>query len=79
MTIKTKDLEMKEENKRIKEITKRIENVKSKWELLMLLFLSIKEKRKWWLLPLLIFLAVLSIFMNILSQGSILPAIYTFF
>ncbi len=70
---------MKEENQKTREINKQIENVKSKWELLLLLFLSIKEKRKWWLLPLLLFIAVLSIFMNILGQGSILPAIYTFF
>lgn len=56
-----------------------IKNIKNRLELLFLLFIMIKEKRKWWLLPLLFLLAILSIFINISGNNPILPAIYTFF
>lgn len=55
---------------------KRISNNK---ELLIELFLMIKEHKKWWLLPLLLVLAFLSIFVNLAGNSSILPAIYALF
>jgi len=56
-----------------------LKSVKSRGEFLLALFMMIKERKKWWLLPLLFLLAVLSLFTNILKDGAILPAIYTFF
>jgi uncharacterized membrane protein len=53
--------------------------LKNRWELLYMLFLMIKKNKKWWLLPLLLMLAILSIFVNIFGNQAILPAIYTFF
>lgn len=58
---------------------KKIEEVKNRLELLILLFIMIKERRKWWLLPFLLLLAILSLFINIFNSQPILPAIYTFF
>ncbi|MBZ0165570.1 MAG: DUF5989 family protein [Candidatus Omnitrophica bacterium] len=55
---------------------KRVTNNK---ELLIELFLMIKEHKKWWLLPLLLVLAFLSIFVNLAGNSSILPAIYALF
>ncbi|MBN1913923.1 MAG: hypothetical protein JW788_05935 [Candidatus Omnitrophica bacterium] len=56
-----------------------LKGIKSRREFLLALFIMIKERHKWWLLPLLILLAILSLFTNILKGGTILPAIYTFF
>lgn len=55
---------------------KRVSNNK---DLLIELFLMIKEHKKWWLLPLLLVLAFLSIFVNLAGNSSILPAIYALF
>lgn len=55
---------------------KKINNNK---ELLIELFLMIKEHKKWWLLPFLFVLAFLSIFVNLAGNSSILPAIYALF
>jgi len=68
-----------DKEKKIFELREQLKEVKSRWELLGMLWLSIKLKKKWWLLPLLFLLAILSIFFNILNNYSILPAIYTFF
>lgn len=56
-----------------------LKSMKSRKEFLLALFMMIKERNKWWLLPLLVLLAILSLFTNILKGGTILPAIYTFF
>ena len=53
--------------------------INSNKELLIELFLMIKEHKKWWLLPLLFVLAFLSIFVNLAGNSSILPAIYALF
>ena len=53
--------------------------INSNKELLIELFLMIKEHKKWWLLPLLMVLAFLSIFVNLAGNSSILPAIYALF
>ncbi len=53
--------------------------IKSNWEVLTYLFILIMQSKKWWLLPLLILLAFLSLFVNLSGSQSILPAIYALF
>ncbi|MBL7197055.1 MAG: hypothetical protein ISS47_03035 [Candidatus Omnitrophica bacterium] len=48
-------------------------------EILIQIFILIKETRKWWLLPLFIILIFLSLFISLTGNQSILPAIYTLF
>ncbi len=52
---------------------------KNNRELLLYLFLMIRENRKWWLLPWLLVLGVLSIFVSLTGNASLLPAIYALF
>lgn len=52
---------------------------KSTIKLLVELFILIKVHKKWWLLPLLLVLAFLSIFISLSGNQSILPAIYALF
>lgn len=51
----------------------------SSWDVILLLFVMIKNARKWWLIPLLIVLAFLSIFVRLSGNSSVLPAIYALF
>lgn len=53
--------------------------IESNWDLILFLFIMIKSTRKWWLLPLLIVLAFLSIFVSLTGNTSVLPAIYALF
>lgn len=53
--------------------------ITSNKELLIELFLMIRQHKKWWLLPLLLVLAFLSIFVNLAGNSAILPAIYALF
>ena len=48
-------------------------------DVLLALFVLIKNNKKWWLLPLLIVLAFLSLFVSLSSNNSVLPAIYALF
>ncbi len=48
-------------------------------DLIIYLFLLIKENKKWWLLPLLLVLGFLGLFIGLTGNQSILPAIYAFF
>lgn len=48
-------------------------------ELIIQLFLLIKENKKWWLLPMLAVLALLGLFTGMSGNQSILPAIYALF
>lgn len=48
-------------------------------EVLLFLFLMIRENKKWYLLPLLFVLAILSLFVGLTGNTSILPAIYALF
>lgn len=48
-------------------------------ELLLYLYILIKENKKWWLLPFLIVLGILSLFVSLTGNQSILPAIYAIF
>jgi len=52
---------------------------KNNRELLVYLFLMIRENKKWWLLPWLVVLAFLGIFMSLTGNASLLPAIYALF
>jgi len=53
--------------------------LKSNKDLLIQLFILIKENKKWWLLPLLLVLVFLSLFVSLTGNQSILPAIYALF
>ena len=53
--------------------------MKSNFELLKELLLLIMINKKWWLLPLLLILAFLSLFVSLTGNQSILPAIYALF
>ena len=53
--------------------------IESNWDLILFLFIMIKSTRKWWLLPLLIVLAFLSIFVSLTGNTSVLPAMYALF
>ncbi len=58
---------------------KTLPQMNSNKDLLIYLFLLIKENKKWWLLPLLFVLALLGLFVGLTGNQSILPAIYAFF
>ncbi len=62
-----------------REPEKKIPTLKSNRDLLYYLLIRIRETRKWWLLPLLLLLAVLSMFISFTGNQSILPAIYVIF
>ena len=62
-----------------KKTKKKTSKIKSNFELLMVLFVLIKTHKKWWLLPLLIVLAFLSLFVTLSGNQSVLPAIYALF
>ncbi len=64
-----------ENNKTIKKESR----IKNNIYLLYNLFLLIKQRKKWWLLPLLVILFLLSLFVSLTGNQSILPAIYTLF
>ena len=63
--------------------TKKSDKKKSRFEsnkeLLIMLFILIKENKKWWLLPFLVVLIFLSLFVSLTGNQSILPAIYALF
>jgi hypothetical protein len=46
---------------------------------LMALFRMIHQNRNWWLMPILMVLAFLSLFVSLTGNSSILPAIYALF
>ena len=52
---------------------------KSNRDLILFLLVLIKENRKWWLLPILLALAFLSLFVSLTGNTAILPAIYALF
>lgn len=70
---------MSEEKKQTNIPKPKKSRISSNKELLLELFLMIKQQKKWWLLPLLFVLAFLSIFVNLAGNSSILPAIYALF
>ena len=48
-------------------------------QLIVQLFQMIVATRKWWLLPILFVLAILSLFAALTGSSSVLPAIYALF
>lgn len=52
---------------------------KSNRELLLYLYIQVKQNRAWWMLPLLLVLAFLGLFVSLTGNTSILPAIYALF
>ena len=52
---------------------------KSNWELIKALLMLIIVNKKWYLLPLLIILALLGLFITLTGNHSVLPAIYALF
>lgn len=70
---------MKKEDtrKKIDELKKG--KIKTNKDILLLLFVLIKENKKWWLLPMLLVLAFLSLFVSLSGSQSILPVIYALF
>ena len=53
--------------------------VKSDRELLIYLFVLIRQNGKWWLLPFLFVLGFLGLFVKLTGNTSLLPAIYALF
>ncbi|MFC1698406.1 DUF5989 family protein [Candidatus Omnitrophota bacterium] len=58
---------------------KSFSRLKNNKDLLIELFILIKENKKWWLLPFLLVLALLGLFVSLTGNQSILPAIYALF
>ncbi len=52
---------------------------KTNKDLLMFLFVLIRENRKWWLLPFLFVLGFLGLFVGLTGNTTMLPAIYALF
>ncbi len=69
----------KSEPGEVKQGKKEFPKFKNNREVLWFLFLTIKENRKWWLFPLFIVLAFLSIFVSLTGNSAMLPAIYALF
>lgn len=53
--------------------------MKANNKLLKEIFLLIKENKKWWLMPIFLVFAFLSLFLTLAGGNSILPAIYALF
>ncbi len=51
----------------------------SNWDLLLYLFLRIRENKKYYLIPFWLVLAFLGLFLGLTGNSSILPAIYAIF
>ncbi len=56
-----------------------LKRIKKNNELIVQLFQMIVETKKWWLLPILAVLAMLSLFAALTGGSSVLPAIYALF
>ncbi len=56
-----------------------LKRIKKNNELIVQLFQMIVETKKWWLLPILFVLAMLSLFAALTGSSSVLPAIYALF
>ena len=56
-----------------------IPKINSNRDLLLYLFVQIRQNKKWYLLPLLAILGFLGLFVALTGNSSILPAIYALF
>lgn len=55
------------------------EKFKQNYSMLKEIFVLLKTHRKWWLMPIFLVFAILSMFIVLVGGGSILPAIYAIF
>ena len=53
--------------------------IRNDFEIIKLIFIMIKENKKWWLLPLLFVLGFLGLFASLIGGSSVLPVLYTLF
>ncbi len=53
--------------------------MKGRFELLRDIVTLLRERRKWWLLPVIIFLAVFGILLVLTGSSAVAPFIYTLF
>jgi hypothetical protein len=60
-------------------VSQQVVQFKNNRDLLLYLFLLIRQNRKWWLLPFLFVLAFLGLFVSLTGNTSLLPAIYALF
>jgi len=56
-----------------------LKRIKKNNQLIVQLFQMIVETKKWWLLPILFVLVLLSLFAALTGSSSVLPAIYALF
>ena len=56
-----------------------LERLKESKSILLEIYSMIKENKKWWLMPIFIVFAVLTLFLTLVGGGSVLPAIYALF
>ena len=52
---------------------------KENTSMLVEIFVLIKKNKKWWLIPIYLVLAFLSLFITLFGGGGVLPAIYALF
>ncbi len=62
-----------------KKPNKTLQRIRKNNQLIVQLFQMIVETKKWWLLPILFVLAILSLFAALTGSSSVLPAIYALF
>jgi hypothetical protein len=55
------------------------ETVKENKQILVEIYTMIKTNKKWWLMPIFLVFAFLTIFLSLAGGGSVLPAIYALF
>ncbi|OUR93724.1 hypothetical protein A9Q84_19880 [Halobacteriovorax marinus] len=56
-----------------------IQKIRTNNKMLHEIYLLIKKNKKWWLMPIFMVFAVLSLFITLAGGSSILPAIYALF
>jgi len=49
----------------------------SRWDLFLYMFLRIRETRRYWLIPVLLFVGLLGLMVNLFTGHNVLPAIYS--
>ncbi|MBK24125.1 MAG: hypothetical protein CME70_09010 [Halobacteriovorax sp.] len=55
------------------------ERIKENKQILSEIYMMIKTNKKWWLMPIFMVFAFLTLFLTLAGGGSVLPAIYALF
>jgi len=55
------------------------ERIKENKQILTEIYVMIKTNKKWWLMPIFMVFAFLTLFLTLAGGGSVLPAIYALF